>query len=88
MKLTHKKLVNFMNFIFFAFLKSFSVDGLYYPYSENKGADQLRSYCAADLRLCFHICKKKNGFHNEAYYIIVKLGFTRVYMFSYFCSKT
>ena len=34
---------------------------LYYPYSENKGADQLRSYCAADLRLCFHICKK-NGF--------------------------
>ena len=32
--------------------------GLYYPYSENKGADQLRSYCAADLRLCFRICKK------------------------------
>ena len=22
--------------------------------SENKGADQLRSYCAADQRLCFH----------------------------------
>ena len=34
------------------------VEGLYYPYSENKGADQLRSYCAADLRLCFRICKK------------------------------
>ena len=33
------------------------VEGLYYPYSENKGADQLRSYCAADLRLCFRICK-------------------------------
>ena len=30
---------------------------MYYPYSENKGADQLRSYCAADLRLCFRICK-------------------------------
>ena len=29
--------------------------------SENKGADQLRSYWAADLRLCFRICKK-NGF--------------------------
>ena len=29
--------------------------------SENKEADQLRSYCAADLRLCFLICKK-NGF--------------------------
>ena len=28
---------------------------LYYPCSENKGADQLRSYCEADLRLCFRI---------------------------------
>ena len=27
----------------------------YYPCSENKGANQLRSYCAADLRLCFRI---------------------------------
>ena len=26
---------------------------LYYPSSESKGADQLRSYCEADLRLCF-----------------------------------
>ena len=33
------------------------VEELYYPYRENKGADQLRSYCAADLRLCFRICK-------------------------------
>ena len=38
------------------------VEGLYYPYNENKGADQLRSYCAADLHLCFRICKKKNVF--------------------------
>ena len=30
---------------------------MYYPYSENKGADQLRSYREADLRLCFSICK-------------------------------
>ena len=30
---------------------------LYYPFSENKGVDQLRSYCEADLRLCFRICK-------------------------------
>ena len=29
------------------------VEGLYYPYSENKGADQLRDYREADLRLCF-----------------------------------
>ena len=32
---------------------------VYYPCSENKGADQLRScsYCEADLRLCFRIGK-------------------------------
>ena len=27
--------------------------GLYYPCSENRGAVQLRSYCEANLRLCF-----------------------------------
>ena len=27
--------------------------------SENKGADQLRGYHEADLRLCFWICKKQ-----------------------------
>ena len=32
-------------------------EGLYYPSSENKGADQLCSYCTADLRLCFRIGK-------------------------------
>ena len=30
---------------------------LYYPSSENKGADQLRIYCEADLCLCFCIGK-------------------------------
>ena len=30
---------------------------LYYPSSENKGTDQLRSYCEADLCLCFRICR-------------------------------
>ena len=34
------------------------VEGLYDLYSKNKGADQLRSYREADLRLCFRICKK------------------------------
>ena len=33
------------------------VHGLYYLCSENKGADQLRGYREADLRLCFRICK-------------------------------
>ena len=28
---------------------------MYYPSSENKGADQLRGYPEADLRLCFRI---------------------------------
>ena len=32
-------------------------EGLYYLYSENKDADKLCSYHAADLRLCFHIAK-------------------------------
>ena len=31
---------------------------MYYPCSENKGADQLRGNREADLRLCFRICKK------------------------------
>ena len=29
---------------------------LYYPSSENKGADQLPGYREADLRLCFRLC--------------------------------
>ena len=32
------------------------VEGSYYLSSENKGADQLRGYREADLRLCFRIC--------------------------------
>ena len=35
-------------------------EGLYYPCSENKDADQLYSYCKADLRLCFRIGKNLN----------------------------
>ena len=31
------------------------VEGLHYPYSENKGADQLCGYRTADLRLCFRL---------------------------------
>ena len=33
------------------------VEELYYPCSENKGADQLRSHCEADLRPCFRLCR-------------------------------
>ena len=34
------------------------VEGLSCTCSENKGADKLRGYREADLRLCFRICKK------------------------------
>ena len=33
------------------------VEELFYMCSENKDADQLRSYCEADLCLWFRICK-------------------------------
>ena len=33
---------------------------LYYPCSQNKGTDQLCSYCEADLCLCFPIGKKSS----------------------------
>ena len=33
------------------------MEELYYSCSANKGADRLRSYCEADLRLCFCICR-------------------------------
>ena len=33
-------------------------EGLYYPCSKIKGADQIRGYREADLRLCIGVCKK------------------------------
>ena len=66
--------------------------GLYYPCSENKGADQLRSYCAADLRLCFCVfvfAYAKSWFsHNEAHFgsvnsILTYLYFGLIVMFTY-----
>ena len=30
---------------------------MYYPSSKDKGADQLRGYREADLRLCFRLCR-------------------------------
>ena len=34
-----------------------SIGILHYPCSENTSANQLRSYCEADLRLCFPLCR-------------------------------
>ena len=42
--------------------------GIVLSVCENKGADQLRGYREADLRLCFRICKKKRFSHNEAHF--------------------
>ena len=39
--------------------RNYEVERSYCLCSENKGADQLRSYCTADLWLCFCICKKQ-----------------------------
>ena len=39
-------------------VRVYEVEGLYYPCSENKGAEQLRGYRESDLRLCFRICEK------------------------------
>ena len=36
---------------------SYVEEELYYPSSKNKGADQLRGYSEADLRLCFRLCR-------------------------------
>ena len=53
---------------------------MYYPCSENKGADQLSSYCEADLRLCFRIGKNpvfsrrsSNVFSHEVAHFIYQL---------------
>ena len=52
------------------------VEGLCYQCSENKGADQLCGYRKAnreaDLRLCFHICKKPVFLRRGSYYFYFK----------------
>ena len=45
---------------------------MYYLCSENKGADQLCSYCTADLRLCFSIGKNPVFSWHSSFYMIVK----------------
>ena len=47
--------------------KIYEVEGILYLDSESKGADQLHSYCAADLRLCFRICKNRFSHDGSQY---------------------
>ena len=59
-------------------LEIFCISTIVLPCSENKGTDQLRSYCNADLRLCFRIGKNL-FFSIQGLYIYVILfldGFT------------
>ena len=44
---------------------------MYYLCSETKGADQLHGYCAADLRLCFRLCKKQVFSKHGSYYLCI-----------------
>ena len=41
-------------------------------YGANKGADQLHGYHAADLRLCFHICKIRFS-HDTAHNLLLQM---------------
>ena len=55
------------------------VEGLYYQYSENNGADQLRGYREADLRLCYRICKKP-VFLQRGSYVNTPMQYTGIFM--------
>ena len=57
---------------------------MYYPCSENKGADQLRGYREADLCLCSRICKKPVFSLHGSYSTIELYGF----MLKVFGNKT
>ena len=46
---------------------------MYYLCSENKGADQLRGYREADLRLCFHVCKNLVFSRHSSYHMSMLL---------------
>ena len=50
---------------------------MYYLCSENNGADQLRSYREADLRLCFRICKKMVFSQRDTYIVWLGCGRAR-----------
>ena len=52
------------------------VERLYYPFSGNKGADQLRGDREADLRLCFRIYAKSRFSHDAAQNDIRMRGMT------------
>ena len=60
---------------------------MYYLCSENKGANQLWSYCTADLHLCFRICKSRLS--HDAAQLSSKATVTnlRSAVLSYYCFR-
>ena len=50
--------------------RTLEVEGLYYLYSQNKGADQLAGYHEADLRLLFAYAKIRFS-HDVAHLLII-----------------
>ena len=59
---------------------------MYHPSSEKKGADQLRSYCEADLRLCFRLCRLSVFPCGGSYYNMFKQNNT-ITTWKRFCIK-
>ena len=56
---------------------------MYYLCSENKGADELRGYREADLRLCFRIYKtpffSRRGSYNSKHYDNTPIQYTTIF---------
>ena len=48
-----------------------TVEGLHFLCSENKGTDQLSSYHAADLQLCFSHMQKSRFSHDVAHSVLL-----------------
>ena len=57
---------------------------MYYLCSENKGADQLRGYREADLRLCFRTCKKPVFSRRGSYDVGVEFSSVKFFFFFFF----
>ena len=53
--------------------RTWKVDEFHYPCSKNKCADQLRSYCKADLRYCICTVYAKCLFSHDAAHIRIEM---------------
>ena len=65
-----RKVICVVLFVFYCVALCFNNEGSETCF--NVSSLQSSSYCAADLRLCFRICKKKRFSHNEAHIKMIK----------------